>query len=328
MMRLSTMRKVDQTIDANGRSPIADEVARPWTPDPGWPRFFRASANFVFGLQRQGELGFLRFADSSERRRDVIEAEVRLVDWLASDGLPVARPLLSDCGNHMESVETGSGTFHAVLLGALKGDQLEIKNLDLAHFRAWGAALGGLHAAMRRYSDGELTARPSWNDHLQWIRSNVAGAPPAVRIELAEIAAALEAFPVHPDNFGLIHGDFELDNLIWQDGAVQVLDFDDAAHWWYSADIAFALRDLFADGFDATNPALLAFTESYAAHHPLDSQSIDQVPIFLRLAKLTTYARIARGLDLMPSLPYPDWLTGLEGKLRARMEAYAASLSL
>jgi len=47
------------------------------------------------------------------------------------------------------------------------------------------------------------------------------------------------------DNFGLIHFDFELDNLCWEDALIQMLDFDDCAYHWYAADITYALRDLF-----------------------------------------------------------------------------------
>ena len=69
MMRLSTLWKVDSTIDADGRSPVADRIVERWTHDPGSARFVRSSANFVYHLTRDGARQFLRFADSGERRR-------------------------------------------------------------------------------------------------------------------------------------------------------------------------------------------------------------------------------------------------------------------
>ena len=55
MMRLSTMWAVDRTIDADGRSPIADEILAAWGHDPGTARFFRSSANFIYTFDRAGD---------------------------------------------------------------------------------------------------------------------------------------------------------------------------------------------------------------------------------------------------------------------------------
>ena len=52
----------------------------------------------------------------------------------------------------------------------------------------------------------------------------------------------LGALPVDRDRYGLIHFDFELDNLYWRDQTIGMLDFDDCAHYWYAADIAFWLK--------------------------------------------------------------------------------------
>jgi len=331
MMQLSTMWSIDRTIEEDGRSPVADAAAGPWTPDPGWPRFVRSSVNVVYALERQGSPAFLRFAADSERRREGIDAEVRMLDTLAGDGHAVARPLRSARGNLVETVETSAGTMHAALFTALEGDQFEIEDLDSAQFHRWGGALGTLHGAMGRVTDESATTRPSWRDQLDDVHPIIASGPPAVRREYADIVATLDTLPQRDDTYGLIHGDFELDNLVWNGDAVGALDFDDAAFSWYAADIAFALRDVFAEGFDAANPSFRAFLDGYAAAHPqpLDGMTIDHVPLFLRHSKLTTYAKMIRALDLPENADnhHPAWLTDLADKLRDRAAAYEALLS-
>jgi len=81
----------------------------------------------------------------------------------------------------------------------------------------------------------------------------------AVRRELGQIALSLGALPASPATSGLIHFDFELDNLVWRGEAVGILDFDDCAHYWYAADIAFALRDLFDGGADLDHRSFREF---------------------------------------------------------------------
>lgn len=61
MMRLSTMLRVDMTIDADGRSALAQQILANWGHDRGSERFFRSSANFLYRFDRAGAPYFLRF---------------------------------------------------------------------------------------------------------------------------------------------------------------------------------------------------------------------------------------------------------------------------
>ena len=135
MMRLSTMWKVDSTIRADGGSPVAERILERWTYDSGSVRFFRSSANFLYAFEREGEHHFLRFADSSERSREAIEAEIDLLGWLAEAGIDVALPVPSRRGNLVETVGTDWGEFHAVVFPATAGEQFEISAPDDSGFR-------------------------------------------------------------------------------------------------------------------------------------------------------------------------------------------------
>jgi Ser/Thr protein kinase RdoA (MazF antagonist) len=326
MMKLSTMWKIDATVSADGCSPVAERILTHWPHDAGSLRFFRSSANFLYTFNLEGKRYFLRFADSSERSRQTIEAEVTLLNWLASAGIHVAVPLPADNGEFVVTIETVLGTFHAVVFPELSGVQMEMDLLDAAGYGAWGAALGGLHAALKEFPGQASAERPTWRDELEQAHQYLPTSEPAIQREWASLSRELDALPVDREGFGLIHYDFELDNLVWGENGIGILDFDDCVHHWYAADIAFALRDLFANGRGLDDPSFRAFMDGYASQCLLDEASIQQVPLFLRFSKLVQYARMARSLDLEAVGSYPDWLRGLEGKLRSRMTAYAVSL--
>src|SRR5437762_9663279 len=96
MMRLSTLWRVLRTLDATGaRNTIAESVVERWEHDDDTLRLIRASANFVWRFQAGGLPRFLRFADSSERSRVTIEAEVDFVKFLGNRGVLVALPVPS-----------------------------------------------------------------------------------------------------------------------------------------------------------------------------------------------------------------------------------------
>lgn len=332
MMRLSTLWKVDATVDGAGSSPLAERILENWEHQAASVRFFRSSANFLYFFQHAGKNFFLRFADDSERSREAIEAEIDLVNWLATVGLEVgltvATPICSKKGNFVETIETEWGTFHAVVFAKLEGDQFEIDDLDADRFQAWGTTLGKLHTAVKGYIGPALSARRTWREHLQAARAYLPDDAPSMLEEWEQIMAALNALATDRDHFGLIHFDFELDNLVWHEQSVGILDFDDCARYWYAADIAFALRDLFAGGPKLDDPLFRAFVQGYSAHCPLDKESILKIPLFLRTANLLLYASRARSLDFIPGRTYPEWLQILSRKLQTRMEEYRRSLEV
>jgi Ser/Thr protein kinase RdoA (MazF antagonist) len=67
MMKLSTMRKVVDTVDHEWRSPLAERILTQWGYDEGSVYYFRSSANFIFVFRKNGQRYFLRFNDACER---------------------------------------------------------------------------------------------------------------------------------------------------------------------------------------------------------------------------------------------------------------------
>jgi Ser/Thr protein kinase RdoA (MazF antagonist) len=180
-------------------------------------------------------------------------------------------------------------------------------------------------SCMRRYPVDER--RASWEVHLAFIGSQIAADDVGPRAELQAIASELASLPRSVETFGLIHFDFELDNLVWRDETIGMLDFDDAARYWYVADIAFALRDLFEDGVDLGNPSFQAFIEGYRGFCAIDDGMLVQTPLFLRLSELFGYARLTYALDLAEDEDYPEWMTGLNRRLHGWTERYRSSLA-
>lgn len=324
MMRLSTMLKVDSTVGDDGSSPVAEQILERWSCDGGSVQFFRSSANFIYRLQDQDSMRYLRFADASERSREAIEAEMVILEAVTRAGIPIAAPVASKRDNTVETVDTEWGTFHAVVFSALKGQQHELHDLSESGFRQWGETLGRLHAATSAIAP--LRARPTWSDHVALIQNYLPADSPSLYTEFAELVAALSVLSVTQEIHGLIHGDLELDNLVWNGARVGILDFDDCSRLWYAADIAFALRDLFEEGVDTSDPRFRTFAEGYRSFFPLSEENIGHVPLYLRFAHLITYARIARSMDLTPGAEYPEWLQSLNSKMLQRMAAYRASV--
>lgn len=321
MMKLSLMKEFFRTVDNERRSPVADLIAQRWVEPGAAVRCERASANFVCEVSAGDQRYFLRFNHSSERDRAPIAAEVLYLQHLSRQGVRVAKPVQSRYGNSVETVLTGLGTFHAVLFEALKGEELEIAALDERHFELWGQALGRTHAASQGFTTPD---RPSWSDHLAMVKRLIPSEERCAREEFTFVQAKIQQLPVEPGNFGLIHCDFELDNIKWEQDEVAALDFDDCSFCWFIADVAFALRDLFDDcvsGIKPADPRFRAFVNGYSAARPMPIDAACQIRLFLRMHNLITFAKILRTVEDTAD-GEPAWTVDLRQLLARKLGRY------
>jgi Ser/Thr protein kinase RdoA (MazF antagonist) len=121
---------------------------------------------------------------------------------------------------------------------------------------------------------------------------------------LALLERQVAALPTNAQTFGLIHYDFELDNLLWDDQRVSIVDFDDCAGYWFVADIAFALRDLFDDQpaqIDVADARFQAFMAGYRELRSVTDAELRHLALFLRIHNLVSFAKLLRAADIAPT---------------------------
>lgn len=327
MLKLSTMRALTDTLNDKWESAIADQILSCWEHDKGSAKYLRASANFQFIFQKAGKRYFLRFNHSTERSIDRIRAEVNYINYLSSKGLVVAKPVPSIAGYFVESVPTSQGIFHAVVFEGLEGMQFDIEELTPEIFTRWGKALGELHQTSQEH---QVAGRPTWKDHLAMISEYLPATEQMAQSALNELQEQLTRLSISESNYGLIHFDFELDNLVWNGDKVGIVDFDDSACYWFVADIAFALRDLFDDSaekVDLRNESFQSFLSGYRLVREIPQEDLELIPLFLRLHNLITFAKLYRALGTDEAPDEPVWLEELRKKLSLKMQFYRDGFS-
>ncbi|MGZ2362407.1 phosphotransferase [Streptomyces sp. 372A] len=180
-------------------------------------------------------------------------------------------------------------------LGSLE-DSLAGGEATTAAFRETGRLMARLHNHAQRWqrppgftrhawdADGLLGPEPLWGRfwELEALDPDGREVVLAARTRLRD---DLAAFGAGPDRYGLIHADFLPENLLVDQGTVQLIDFDDAGFGWHLFDIATSLFVV------ADNPAiedlLAAFTAGYRAARDLPDEDLAELPMFLLLRGLT-----------------------------------------
>jgi Ser/Thr protein kinase RdoA (MazF antagonist) len=317
-MRLSTMWHVDRTVASDGTSPIATALAAPWRPDEP-PVFFRSSANFVYTLQRDEQLCYLRFAASAEgASRDLVEAELAAMARARACGIATPVPLLTSDGAAVSVADVGGRAYVAVTLTSLDGEQLEGQDTELERCKSWGGLVARVQQAIAFPAWPQAAARWSWQDQMVTVARELRSAPAPVVAELVELAAEMGSWPTDA-MYGLVHLDIEPDNIRWVGAEPGLLDFDGCARHWYAVDVASALRDI-----DDDAERREAFLSGYEAAGGAPVR--ERLGIARRWLDLTSYATVARSLDVVPDDDHPVWLTTLRGRLEDRQRAYVDAL--
>ncbi|MFD5556852.1 phosphotransferase enzyme family protein [Streptomyces sp. NPDC127068] len=301
-------------------SPVADAVAHHWGCEPGAAKWWRSSASHVFVVPEMPGTGlraYLRFVPASSRAFDRLEGVAELMDRLADRGTAVVRPLRTTSGERVATVETPTGTVRAMCVPAAPGEETEADDLSRDRARCWGALLAEVHDRSVDLGGG----LPDFHAALPRA-GELFGDDTALVGAVETLCAHLAELPRDPARYGVVHGDFELDNLAWRGDRATAFDFDEAARSWYAADIASAVRDLTTAGEAGSArhaERLDAFVTGYRTVRPLSDDDLALLPLF-------TAANAALGLvGLHGVLDAPD--DGREDKLselRRNLLAYQA----
>jgi len=320
MMNLNLMKQFFDSVDAEWQSPIANEIASQWFQEDFQAYCIRASANFAFLVKTGEQKHLLRFNHADERQVEFIGGELEFIEHLAQNSVRVARPRASLNGKLIESIETSMGIFHSSLFEYLPGEHLELDSLDDASIKLWGQLLGKIHRTSQGFN---IKGRLNHHGLLDLVRQIIPRSHNEVWQEAAMVEEKLQALPRTESNYGLIHFDFEPDNLAWEDGKVGTFDLDDCAYGWFAMDIANALgSELFGDHlerFTFADRRFESFVEVYRLEHTISDEELNWIPLFLRLDNLYAYARNYRSSAEEPTGVEPQWTTDLRHKLRNKL---------
>ncbi|UQZ35992.1 hypothetical protein C2I18_22135 [Paenibacillus sp. PK3_47] len=308
---------------------LAEMLLKNWEYDPeslGMFRHYRISSNAVYPFQAGGHTQLLRFAPQSEKLKNNLLAELEFITYLKTCGYGVLESVPASGGAELVEAQTPWGDYYASVFKKVAGKQLSSIGLSDRVVYKYGEALGQLHQLSRSY---ELKGGKRWShrDVLEWIKDVLAEFPleHAARAEADLLADYFNGLSVAPDNYGLIHYDFEKDNVFYDEatGTINVIDFDDSMYHWYAADIGQALDSLLEDvATDEQEVMKSSFLEGYRSKYTL-SETGPSPEACRRFANLYGYARIIRSTAERWEHE-PEWLAGLRVRLEHAMKEKAS----
>ncbi|MEC0135178.1 MULTISPECIES: phosphotransferase [Paenibacillus] len=310
------MMKLSNMVRGLASDAVAKSLIQNWEHDEGTLTFWRASSNFVYAFENKQEKYFLRFSYDQESSIEQITAELEFMEYLKSNDYPCVSPILSVNGKYIETVLKSEGTYFAVVFSSAHGNTLD-ENITEVQCEDWGRSLASLHQLSKVY-EPVSTKRFNWQDILWKIDVMLQAYPDEKEAieELDILTERLQSFPISNTNYGIIHYDFQLDNIFYEENnrVFSVIDFDDAVYSWYALDIVTALDDFLGDDMNLVHSQVKSFLKGYSSVFPLNNEDINQFSYFQRLMKLYRFSKLLWSLEGSEVVDAPKWLDDVKLK--------------
>lgn len=287
---------------------------------------YRISSTAIYPFKCNENIQMLRYSPREERTPEEIGAELEFIIYLKNEGYPVADIIASKNYNVMEVVDTPWGKYTASVFKKVKGTRLDTIALTDDIIYNLGCSLGKLHKLSRKY-EPKKHRRISYIEQLDWMDmilsdfDNEKLALEEVKI-LREAMAGLEKTEA---NFGLIHYDFDLDNLFFdkESNTINVIDFDDTVYHWYVMDVVQSIKCISEElPNEKITDAKDLFIKGYKSVYQIDDELLKKENIFMRYDNLYGYVRVLRSIS-EPIDNQPEWMINLRKHVEKLMKKYS-----
>ena len=272
------------------------------------PEIVKYRENAVFRVAAaDGRDAVLRVHRHGYHSDAALRSELAWLEALHADGIAVPAAIPSAAGAPFEIVQ-GAGVpeprqvdmltwMPGIPIGTLE----EGLNPAIADVHAVFAGVGRLCA--RLHNQTETWTPPAGFTRHAWDREGLVGPEPLwgrfweaavlgteerrlIERARASVREALTAYGRSPRRYGLIHADFNLDNMLLDGERVIPLDFDDCGFGWHLFDLATVWT--IYHGSDLAEAIRAGVVEGYRRERDLPDEELEHLPLF-ELARAFSY---------------------------------------
>lgn len=206
--------------------------------------------NFIYEFKKDDVDYILRFVHSGHHDYNLVLGEIEFIDYLDSFDASVSTVIHSINNNVVEKIMINTCDYFSVAVFVKgKGERLS-SSLDSDSFwEYFGEEVAKLHSLTKNYNP--VHKRYDWdNDTLYQMAETVLGSTySSIYERLQTTIQEINTYPKHRDNFGLIHTDLHIGNMVMSnEGKLTFFDFDDSCYKHFISDIAIIIFYLVAFG--------------------------------------------------------------------------------
>lgn len=311
---------------------VFEEVSKKVLANYGWqdecrPELIVLSENATYMIKNKKtgiNQGVLRVSRPGYHTVDELRAEMR---WLKeineSTSLIVIKQIAGLDGESIQSVEASDGnTYYCIMSEFLEGTEPDQNNEAeiVRQFEALGEVTAYLHRQSEMWDGAEQLERIDWNyENLigmdgAWGRwtdfSDMTEDEKLTLMKVSEIIKRrLEIYGRHKKNYGLIHADLRLTNILFEGEQIKVIDFDDCGFGWHLYDLAASVS--FVEAEPVASGMIAAWLKGYQKVRPLSDADLTEIDTFIMMRRLQLTAWMETHYDTPTAEENrPGWMEG------------------
>ncbi len=225
----------------------------------------RGGSNNVFQAKRGGGDVFVKVTAASMRTESEVSGSSAFLRHLGDRGAPVSKLVIKENGNRYDIFDSAERTYYITVTEAAPGTIKDKSCKEPDRFAAWGAAIARLHNAAE---DFDRSSYPYLAGDGEWLRiiDRCGDAEAAIRDRIDEIGIWRQALARPAEGLPLTHGDMNIGNVVFNNGAATLIDFDEPMITWNAADIARPFCETWAQSDKERAINFEALLSAYSEH--------------------------------------------------------------
>lgn len=279
----------DSTLSAQV---LAERVLKRYSlSEPIVCRFFRKGICDTYRIVTGDREYYLKVYKSGRRTKMDVTEEVRLLNYLTSNSVSVARPVVRQDGLYVSQLAAPEGTRYAVLFEAARG--VSGDGGDHSRIEALGEMVGRMHQSSDKmhepYRRSHLDMQHLVDDNLLVVAPLMAHREADFRLihRIAEECKKriTQLLPKSKPEYGICHGDLHGGDVCYDKNNFPVLfDFDSSGCGWRALDIGVFLAsddwmDITPDLEDRRQSRLATFVNGYSSIRQLTEHELTAVQL-------------------------------------------------
>jgi len=286
--------------------------------DMGILNYYRISSNAIYPFNHNGKTFILRFIPWGEKTENEMERELEFIQYLKKKELNVLEPVLSKDGNYLLKKETPWGKYLACVFKRVDGKQLSEFDYSDKIIFGYGKTLGKLHKYSVEYNNVKKQSCFDIIDRMEnFAKNKLNGNKELILKSIDEIKNIFQQLPQNKSNFGLIHYDFELDNIFYEEASKKysVIDFGDSIYHWYIMDIEKSLSNL-KEEYPQNDYEQMktVFLNGYKTEYQFFEENFKLFPTLRHFDDLRTYINLKDAVEETWDNE-PEWMFNLREEL-------------
>lgn len=219
-----------------------------------------------------------------------ILSEIEWTQFLNENGVNVTKPIKINEESYINKL---TDNLFFVAYEKVKGTHIYINNENWNEklFKQWGKGMGTMHSLSKNFK-GKYKRR-EWNQHKIY-HMDLNSFDPIIIEKWEEYLEIIKQMSTSKDVYGIIHGDLNQHNFLYDKGEITYIDFGDSEFNWFAYDIAISIyhaSQTVKDGGERDQFASLffeSFIEGYSIGNSLD-EILKDIDFFINFRHLYSF---------------------------------------